>query len=172
MLFRWFHMTLLNIHISLHTFLINLQISSVETSIHVSLHFGCTFNISFNCTIWPYLLQKTGINDTICSNIRDFNKVPVIITIIMVNWKSVVTSSHIRNDDPWGRGDTPILEGDRELPCDWHFLFPLGPHFMAHLIPIDPFFLQKTSFLLGFAIMLTPFFIVLRSFWPLILIKP
>ncbi len=43
-------MTVLNIHIALHTFLINLQMSSVATAkhVHVSLHFGCTFNISFN----------------------------------------------------------------------------------------------------------------------------
>ncbi len=32
----------------IHTFLRNLQISSVATSIHISLHFGCTFNISLN----------------------------------------------------------------------------------------------------------------------------
>ncbi len=54
LLFRWFHMTVLNIHIALDTFLI---ISSVATSIHVSLHCGCTFNISFNFIIPTYALN-------------------------------------------------------------------------------------------------------------------
>ncbi len=45
-----------------------------------------------------------------------------------------------------GGGDTPLLEGERELPLDWppfwHFQIQLGP-FYAELDFIDPTFLQS-----------------------------
>ncbi len=83
-------------------------------------------------------------------------------------------------------------------PCFWHFLILVGAHFMAQLNPIDTFFCRKkwlslshlvpkivrlifhpnlyftvlNHFVPNFSLILfIPFFIVLRSFWSLILTK-
>ncbi len=109
----------------------------------------------------------------------------------------------------WPGLDTPILEGDRELPHDWppiwHFPVPLGPFLyltrsywpplsqekislslsLSHLVreilwpKVGLLFLPNLSFdhfeagctIFLIVDLVDPFFIVLRSVWPLIFTK-